>query len=576
MKNISGVSIGMIDNIILLHKNKKSISRANKRNSTKNIIPLEYLKYKNNIIFVEYIISLMNKLNLSVYDVIYSMAINLLTAKGIVNNENVKKVFSEYKLKYIIEFEKINIPEDFDILGMVYQSLLTEGKKNQLGSYYTPYQVVFDMVGALKFSAEMKILDPCCGSGAFLISIDTDNPNNLYGCDIDEIAVFISKVNLLLKYHFDIDYIPNIFCINYIDNNLLSYCDIYNIKFDLVCTNPPWGAAVKLYNYIQEIHSNETFSYFFVRAYCNLKQGGNLKFLLPESSLKIKAHKDLRSFILNKCNVKCIKFYTNEFSGVVTSFISIDCTKDIPSQNITIHKDGKKINVDIEAFKKTENLIITPVEKHDNQILDKVRSLGEFSLENSLWALGIVTGDNKNKLHKVFLHGMERIYTGKEINRYKLSKEKNYIIFNRNKLQQVAKDEMYRAEEKLVYKFISNKLIFAYDNTKSLFLNSANILIPNIPYMSIKSVMAFLNSDLYQYFYYKTFGDIKILKGNLLQLRFPRITEDVDIQFSTLVDNILSGSESADYILQKKIYDLFLINEKEIKIIRSELYGNSF
>lgn len=40
--------------------------------------------------------------------------------------------------------------------------------------------------------------------------------------------------------------------------------------------------------------------------------------------------------------------------------------------------------------------------------------------------------------------------------------------------------------------------MFAYDDTSSLFLNSANILIPNIPGMSTKTVLAFLNSSLYR------------------------------------------------------------------------------
>ena len=96
---------------------------------------------------------------------------------------------------------------------------------------------------------------------------------------------------------------------------------------------------------------------------------------------------------------------------------------------------------------------------------------------------------------------MEKIYTGKEIKPYFLEQARHYIFYQRQALQQTAKEEYYRAKEKLVYKFISKKLVFAYDNTGSLFLNSANILIPSIPNMSIKTVMAFLNTPLYQFLY---------------------------------------------------------------------------
>ncbi len=93
-----------------------------------------------------------------------------------------------------------------------------------------------------------------------------------------------------------------------------------------------------------------------------------------------------------------------------------------------------------------------------------------------------------------------------------------YLRYDRNALQQVAPDAIYRAPEKLVYKFISDKLVFAYDASGSLFLNSANILVPAIPSMSAKAVMAFLNSTLFQFVYAKLFGKVRTRKENLIEL----------------------------------------------------------
>lgn len=108
---------------------------------------------------------------------------------------------------------------------------------------------------------------------------------------------------------------------------------------------------------------------------------------------------------------------------------------------------------------------------------------------------------------------------------YRLKPLKLFIRYNRNELQQVAKEKYYRAKEKLVYKFVSDKLVFAYDESATLVLNSANILIPRAPTMSTKTVLAFLNTELYQYLYRVLFAEIKILKGNLLQLPFPLLSE---------------------------------------------------
>ena len=169
--------------------------------------------------------------------------------------------------------------------------------------------------------------------------------------------------------------------------------------------------------------------------------------------------------------------------------------------------------------------------------------------------------------------GAEPIYTGKEIQPYCLKKNKNYIIYNRSDFQQVAKDEYYRVAEKLVYKFISNKLIFAYDDSKSLFLNSANILIPSIPNMSVKTVMGFLNSELYQYLYSTLFFEMKILKGTLIELPFPAISSVQNDIITNYVQRIISGERNYIDRLQNVIYSVFDISEEQKKYIKGKVYG---
>jgi hypothetical protein len=168
---------------------------------------------------------------------------------------------------------------------------------------------------------------------------------------------------------------------------------------------------------------------------------------------------------------------------------------------------------------------------------------------------------------------MEKIYTGKEIQPYRLKPAKNYILYDRNTLQQVAKEEIYRAPEKLVYKFISNQLVFAYDDSASLFLNSANILIPAIPSMSAKSVMAFLNSSLFQFMYKKLFGEVKILKGNLMELPFPEITEAENNHLTRLVDAVLNGDDSKMEAIEDLIDSIYGLNDNQITYIQRAIHG---
>ena len=263
------------------------------------------------------------------------------------------------------------------------------------------------------------------------------------------------------------------------------------------------------------------------------------------------------------------------FSGVTTKYIDIESSKAAREDRFELYSNNQRRLIDIKTVYETKNLVFNLLSEDDISIIKAVRRRGQFSLENSIWALGIVTGDNKGKLFPEYRAGMEKIYTGKEIQPYYLLPAKNYILYNRDNLQQVAKEEIYRAPEKLVYKFISNRLVFAYDDSKSLFLNSANILIPNIPSMTTKTVMAFLNSSLYQYIYLKLFGEVKILKGNLIELPFPKITIEENKKLTSLVDEVLCGNTSVQKAIDEYIFLIFNLTDEQIMHVRRTVHGKT-
>ncbi|MDD6489785.1 MAG: N-6 DNA methylase [Clostridia bacterium] len=551
-------------------------TRANKCMSKKRFVPVEYFSDKSNVKIIQDNIEILSGYEYKVEDVVYSIAVYLLEKKNILSKKHIKKVLSDYSFDFIPQINQIEWPDnERDLLGIVYQSLQFEGSKNKKGSYYTPETVARNMVKDIDFSKGQKFLDPCCGSGAFLLILDNALPEQIFGIDNDPIAVFISKINLLLKYS-ESEFIPNIECFDYLEKQNLFNLNskIYYEQFDYIITNPPWGAVSCENNDIQQITSNESFSCFFVKSFYQLKKSGIIRFLFPESVLNVKTHKDLRNFMLNNCCIDSFTIYDDKFTGVTTKYIDISCSKNEPLQKAKLYINGQESEIVTSDFYKTENHVFNFLNTEDMDIVQQVKDMGKYNLSNSTWALGIVTGDNKKKLFPDFKNELEAIYTGKEIMPYLLKEAKKYILYDRSQLQQVAKEEYYRAEEKLVYKFISNRLTFAYDNKKRLFLNSANILIPDIPGMSIKTVMAFLNSELYQFLYIKMFGEVKILKGNLMELPFPEISPEQDFIISDIVDDVLSGKNRIND-LQQQIYNIFNIKEKEVEHIRRTLYGTA-
>ena len=551
-------------------------TRANKRKSKKRVLPMEYISNKDNIAFVQNILDFLDENSVDISSAILSLGISLLKRENIFNHRHVADVLEEYTdITVIDELVAANLPTDeFDILGLIYQSYLQEGKKNIIGSYYTPQKIAYNMTKDFDLSNGELFFDPCCGSGAFLLTVTASEPNQIFGVDNDKVAVMISKINMLLKYK-DIEFIPQIYCIDFLMGySVIQQHPIFEKKFDYIATNPPWG-AMDDYSNIYAITSKETFSYFFVKAIEQLKESGTIRFLFPEAILNVKVHKDIREFILDRAGLVSITTYDDMFSGVTTKYVDIECGNGADKSSFIVYAGDKKRTVEIKTVYETENLIFNLLSDDDLSIVKIVKDRGRYSLQNSTWALGIVTGDNKSKLFPECHEGMEKIYTGKEIQPYVLRPAKNYILYDRANLQQVAKEEIYRAPEKLVYKFISNKLVFAYDNNASLFLNSANILIPNIPSMSIKSVMAFLNSSLFQFMYIRLFGEVKILKGNLIELPFPEISAADNEKITSLVDEILGGNSTKQEEIENYIFSVYGLTDEQITYVRRMVNGKA-
>jgi hypothetical protein len=127
---------------------------------------------------------------------------------------------------------------------------------------------------------------------------------------------------------------------------------------------------------------------------------------------------------------------------------------------------------------------------------------------------------------------------------------------------------LYRAEEKLIYRFISKDIIFAYDNQKQLTLNSANILIPEIPDYPIKALVAILNSEVMRFVYRKKFNTIKVLRGNLEELPIPILSNNEKKELATLTDDFIK-TRSANLIadINQIVFQRYNLNEREIKYI---------
>ena len=550
-------------------------SRANKRNSSTLFIPDEYISDQTVTSCLNEVLTITEENKLDKEKLLLTLSILLFEKAGLVkirkNNEidtskssphilnELNDWLDELKDKSISSFylklKYLDIPTGCDFLGLIHQSLSAEGKKAQAGSYYTPKilvdQIVDEAVGKNDF-----ILDPCCGTGQFLLSASDkiDDPKKIWGFDIDSQAVRIARINLLLKFS-NINFSPNIYHKNTLTDLKITdqFSGIDLPKFDSIITNPPWGVhfsnkeTEELKKAYPEIKSNEAFSYFIKKSHELLKNNGRLSFVLPESILNIKTHSDVRKLLLTQTAIEKIVYLDRVFKNVFTPVLRVDFIKTKPKNThriISQNKLNQYESIQSEYLKNADYTLNVFNSKEDTDLFNKIYKNKHKNLQdNAEWALGVVTGNNKKHLIAKRNRGLEPILTGKDIKRYTVKKAVNFIDFIPENFQQVAPTHKYRSKEKLLYKFISKQLVFAYDDKQILTLNSANVLIPKLDY-PIKTILALFNSTPYQFIYQKKFGAIKVLRKDIENLPLPELNSDTHMEIEKMVDLLLKPSSS--------------------------------
>ena len=127
---------------------------------------------------------------------------------------------------------------------------------------------------------------------------------------------------------------------------------------------------------------------------------------------------------------------------------------------------------------------------------------------------------------------------GSDIYKYRIADSRQYITFRPQEFQQTAPEAIYRAPEKLFYRFINEQLVFAYDDKQRVSLNSCNILIPKIQGLDMKYIMAVLNSRIAQFVFYKKFHSVKVLRTHLEQIPIPLISEEEQERIINVVEKL--------------------------------------
>lgn len=415
-----------------------------------------------------------------------------------------------------------NLEFDIEYLVEKYESALSDSFKNREGIYYTPSHIVFNLLqGAEKSNPYMTFLDPCCGSGNFILrAIELGlQPKNIFGFDTDPVAVEFTKRRIYERTGYTS---KNIIVGDFLDEALKPT----RKKFDFIYTNPPWGKKLskeekgRFGKLFQSGKNVDTCSLFFFACLGCLDIDGELGLLLPDSFFNIATFETARVKALSYDMTRLVD-YEKPFKGLMTKAFAFVLKKRVSDKNLPsvyCETKGKGYSRSANSFLKNPKSIINfQCDSASAEVIEHVFSIPHLTLlGRAQWGLGIVTGNNKKFSRSTARDGYIPVFRGADIKQNGLLNPEVFIPSDLTLYQQVAPAHLYAAKVKLIYKFISSDLCFFCDTQQRYILNSANMLIPGDDFpISANQLCSLLNSDFLNWLFSQLFKTHKVLRGDL-------------------------------------------------------------
>lgn len=291
-------------------------------------------------------------------------------------------------------FRNIDLPVDIEFIIEFFEALLEKEKVLENGIVFTPKYIadyINDCVLKDTDCNEVKIMDPGCGCGIFLVSavekikeksgrsIAEILKTSIYGIDIDADNVRRCKIVLnllaLINNESNKGLELNILCN---DSLRINWTQVFDVEdFDCIIGNPPYvnthDMSKETTQFLKKTFKTtktgvyNIFYAFIEYAMCFLSDFGKLSYIVPNNFLTIKSAKDLRELMV----------YNNWIEKVV-DFADNMVFKPVRTYNCIIQLSKmKKWEFDYCVMYKTDNIpIALNTLKLDHMRLDKLDSNG--------------------------------------------------------------------------------------------------------------------------------------------------------------------------------------------------------
>jgi len=313
-----------------------------------NIIPLIKKKYNN---------SLKSK---EIEELLQEIIEHLLNLRNTEDISNLKE-----------DFYKNNI----DLIGYIYQKIVSIAHRKSLGEFYTPTHIVNYILNGVGYTVEgdidsKKLIDISCGTGSFIIQaikilikhllskfkiqnisdLSAEKAkkiiniiiNSVYGIDINPIACILCQINIyltifeLLKVVIEADENYELPLFNIEDVNALELS--FSYRFDYIVGNPPYlfirdiprfqKKLIKKSDFKTNKGQYDYFQIFIEIGVRILNNKGILGYIVPDSLLVLSNRHLIRKFIYDNTKIREIYYMGPQFEDPIVSNIIIILQKE--------------------------------------------------------------------------------------------------------------------------------------------------------------------------------------------------------------------------------------------------------
>ncbi len=312
----------------------------------------------------------------------------------------------------VSHLESINLSKtDLDTKGLAFEQFMDGFFKGDFGQYFTPREIIDFAVKMLQPKSDDLVLDPSCGSGGFLLhALDTVRKeadeywdkgseehfkhwhdfaqNRLYGIEINEEIARVAKMNMIIHDDGHTNVIGKD-ALDRMERLYESNRGFQKDRFDLILTNPPFGAQVMITErpYLADYDlgnqedakgkkkprkNQKTEILFLERIYHFLKPGtGQAAVVLPDGILTNSSLQYVRDWLLTHFQLMAVvslpqSAFSHFGAGVKASivFIRKRSEKETPKDDEAIFMAApEKIGYDATG-RKCENQLPEVVEQY--------------------------------------------------------------------------------------------------------------------------------------------------------------------------------------------------------------------